>query len=213
MRGPDAIAVLGWGSLIWAPRGLPLAPGEWTRGGPRLPIEFCRISTDGRLTLVVDERHGAPVETLHRRSARTRLDRAVEDLARREVAAEKHIGWVDLSEGRSSARAFPEQLSVHDRVAAWCRRAGYRAAVWTALPETFEARRGAAFSPARGVKYLSGLAGAARKRALEYVVRAPPTTRTPLRELAGMRLGLGGGNGGPRRGPARPRAEPEEGRW
>jgi hypothetical protein len=46
------IAIVGWGSLIWDPRDLHLATAI-------LPIEFSRISDNGRLTLVVDERYAA----------------------------------------------------------------------------------------------------------------------------------------------------------
>ena len=56
------IAVLGWGSLIWNKGKLRLTT-NWTDGGPVLPIEFSRISDDGRLTLVIDERHGVDVPT------------------------------------------------------------------------------------------------------------------------------------------------------
>ena len=58
------IAILGWGSLVPDPRGLPIA-GGWHQGGPILPIEFSRISKDGQragcLTLVIDEAHGSEV--------------------------------------------------------------------------------------------------------------------------------------------------------
>jgi hypothetical protein len=46
------IAFVGWGSLIWNPGKLPLAT-NWTEVGPILPIEFSRISKDGRLTLAL----------------------------------------------------------------------------------------------------------------------------------------------------------------
>ncbi|HOW68396.1 MAG TPA: hypothetical protein P5055_13320 [Candidatus Paceibacterota bacterium] len=58
-----SIAILGWGSLIWNPRDLPIT-GDWQGDGPVLPIEFTRISDNGRLTLVIDERHGVDVPTL-----------------------------------------------------------------------------------------------------------------------------------------------------
>ena len=48
------IAILGWGSLIWNQNGLPVK-GQWKKNGPVLPIEFSRVSRDGRLTLVIDE--------------------------------------------------------------------------------------------------------------------------------------------------------------
>ena len=48
------IAVIGWGSLIWSPGRLELQSG-WRRDGPLLPVEFARVSQDGRLTLVIVE--------------------------------------------------------------------------------------------------------------------------------------------------------------
>lgn len=49
------IACLGWGSLIWNPGDLKIKTEDWFSGGPILPIEFVRISTDKRVTLVIDE--------------------------------------------------------------------------------------------------------------------------------------------------------------
>ncbi len=46
------IAVIGWGSLIWCPGSLRIKT-KWRSEGPDLPIEFARISSDGRLTLVI----------------------------------------------------------------------------------------------------------------------------------------------------------------
>jgi hypothetical protein len=38
---------LGWGSLIWDPRELPIAV-EWQTNGPLLAVEFARQSKKGR---------------------------------------------------------------------------------------------------------------------------------------------------------------------
>src|SRR5437762_2325747 len=56
------IACLGWGSLIWDQRSLPIQR-EWFKDGPFMPVEFTRQSTDGRMTLVV-EPTAAPVRVL-----------------------------------------------------------------------------------------------------------------------------------------------------
>jgi len=77
------IAVLGWGSLVWDPRDLQAA-AKFAPNGPLLPIEFCRISGDGRLTLVIDETFGAVCTTCSARSAIEDLDAAIENLRVRE---------------------------------------------------------------------------------------------------------------------------------
>ena len=56
------IAILASGSLVWDHRDLAIAE-EFQSNGPRLPIEFGRVSSDGRLTLVIDETRGAPCAT------------------------------------------------------------------------------------------------------------------------------------------------------
>jgi hypothetical protein len=46
------IAIIGWGSLIWCPGSLQMK-SLWHRDGPILPIEYARISSGDRLTLVI----------------------------------------------------------------------------------------------------------------------------------------------------------------
>ena len=56
-------AILAWGSLTWEPKDLNFIKDVgWKNYGPTLPIEFARISNNGRLTLVISE-NGTPVTT------------------------------------------------------------------------------------------------------------------------------------------------------
>lgn len=173
---PKRYAVLAWGSLLWSPRNLEM-DGEWSPSGPTLPIEFCRIATDGRLTLIVDREHGVACRTWACDSP-LGLEEAVGNLAAREGCDPERIGWVDRSfEGtRNSRSAF-----VAAWVARWCAARDLAGALWTDLPSTFEDAIGASFTVETGIDYLASLTGEIRERAFEYVRNAPSSTATPLR--------------------------------
>ena len=51
------IAIIGWGYLIWDPRGLDIEL-PWQPDGPLLPVEFARFANPPRLLPVLVE--GAP---------------------------------------------------------------------------------------------------------------------------------------------------------
>jgi len=176
----DRIAILGWGSLLWDLDDLaPKVTGPWAvRAGPRLSMEFSRISPKRAMSLVVclDPEHGAPCATHAIRSARTEIDAAVADLAARERAPAHRIGWADAA-GRGRSR-MPEVVAA---VGAWCAERGWSAAIWTDLEPNFRETTGAAFTVAEGVAYLRTLGDASLGEARRYIRQAPPTTRTPLR--------------------------------
>jgi len=102
------IAVLAWGSLVWDARELAIEC-DFEPSGPRLPVEFCRISGDGRLTLVVDEDRGADCLTYCATSGLSNLGAAIENLRVREgMPSPKGVGFVDIASGKFSDRATPE---------------------------------------------------------------------------------------------------------
>src|SRR5690554_8147720 len=85
------IAILGWGSLIWQPKELNYNKEfGWKNDGPYLPIEFARISNNGRLTLVITP-NGTEVQTLYTLSNYKTIEEAILDLAVRKVTAKKAI--------------------------------------------------------------------------------------------------------------------------
>jgi hypothetical protein len=174
------VAILGWGSLLWDLDDLaPKVAGGWDlRAGPRLPMEFSRISPKRRMSLVVclDPEHGAGCATHAIRSTRGEVAEAVADLAARERATPERIGWADAA-GRGAGR-MPEVVAA---VGEWCAARGWDAAVWTDLEPNFREITGAAFSIADGIGYLRTLDDGGLGEARRYIRQAPGTTRTPLR--------------------------------
>ncbi len=178
------IAVLAWGSLVWKPRNrhgsLCTEEAPWSPDGPRLPIEFARISSDGRLTLVVvPGQRTSPV--LWKRSCHGELDAAIDNLAARETGApRRHIHAAD-HQGALHGESDPDTAG---RVATWvARRSDIDAAVWTGLPpgNRWSDHGFEGFSPDAALAYAGTLQGIERRRALEYVRHTPRQVATPLR--------------------------------
>jgi hypothetical protein len=174
------IAVLGWGSLIWNLDELRII-GRFQPGGPILPIEFCRVSQDGRLTLVVDQTHGAPCVTYHAESTFTDLSRAVENLQHREkMLTVRSVGWVNRVTLKVNSEIEVKQPATTRTILKWAEKK-YDAVIWTALGMKFKEATGIKFSVDAAVRYLEGLNPEMRSLALDYIRRAPAEVKTPVR--------------------------------
>ncbi len=177
------IAILGWGSLVWDKRDLPIV-GNWQQGGPVLPIEFSRISSDGRLTLVIDERNGVDVMTRYAHSECANLNGAVESLKKsEETPTVERIGFVDLVSNTERASSRLHHPTACDRIKAWAQAHNWEAIVWTALQSNFKEKVGEPFSADAAVRYLNHLTGESKRIALEYIQKAPQEVNTPFRRL------------------------------
>ena len=88
-------AIIGWGSLLWDDRPqFDQHHGPWYYDGPRLPLEFARISVRRQkaLTLVLEEKLGAECPTAYCVSHREDVRQAIEDLRIREGAKPHEVG-------------------------------------------------------------------------------------------------------------------------
>jgi hypothetical protein len=182
----ERIALLGWGSLLWEAGGqFDLWHEPWLSEGPVLRIEFSRISgsRQGALTLVIDPEDGVPTKVAYCLSRRSSLAEAIDDLRARECTTLENIGWVR----RSGEARFYDQHSVQT-ILAWATERQMTAVVWTGLRSNLAETVGRPFSVAAALAYLQTLKPEGRATALEYVRRAPPFVRTPLRDaLANLR--------------------------
>lgn len=170
------IAILGWGSLVWDKRDLSIKGRSKTRG-PKLPLEFSRKSSDGRLTLIIDENHGTP-PTLTRYAISKFKDvgDAVCDLRHREGTPLSNIG---IMGGGVKEQRLPASKIAQEAIGAWLKKnkGTIDVVIWTNLGPNDNF----AFSGRSAEQYLKSLKGVCRDKAREYLVRAPKEVKTPLR--------------------------------
>lgn len=175
MPSTPRIACLGWGSLVWDPRSLPLESG-WFRDGPLLPIEFARESSDGRITLVIAEVPN-DVQALWAVLASADLEAAIRALAHREDMQGTLIQRIGF--WTAEAGSAHEETTVIGR---WATGVGLDGVVWTALKPGFRGDRGLVPSEAEVLRYLRELPDGRRKAAELYVRNAPLQIVTPYRK-------------------------------
>lgn len=179
------IAVIGWGSLIWEPKELDVEP-TWHTDGPMLPVEFARVSSRNRLTLVL--RDNVPLQpTLWALSHKNTLLEAIKDLAKREETPDSNIGrWPCQQTGGECKKRV---LSI---IAEWACHHTLDGVVWTALgPKKPSEGKGVA-TDQELIEYLHGLVEHDKAAAAkEYVEKAPSQIQTPLRARIGRELGWG----------------------
>ena len=183
------IAILAWGSLIWDRRELAIA-GDFKPCGPQLPVEFCRVSGDGRLTLVIDEAFGASCVTYSAVSTRGDLDAAIENLRLREgMPSAKGVGFVDVVSGKQSDRAIDRHPKAVTAIKTWAQSNGFDAAIWTALASNFHEpdKAGEPFSVEAAIRYLETLEAPKLCGTLGYIRSAPPEVQTPVRAAVDAR--------------------------
>lgn len=172
----QTIACLGWGSLVWDTRELPIRKG-WFNDGPLVPVEFLRQSKDGRITLVINE-DGPPVRVLWALMEATNIEDARRALGVREGIPEKnwstHVGaWLRQDNAPPAAMPTLDQ---------WAQSCGIDGVVWTALPPKLDARSdGSRATVDEVIAHLACLEGRTREVAEQYVRKAPRQIDTPFR--------------------------------
>jgi hypothetical protein len=200
------IAILAWDSFESDPDSLCwLRCGHlFKRVGPALPVEFSRISKDGRLTPIIDKNNGTEVTTRVASSTRSHLHEAVTDLWTREMrfhgercdaensSRDGSVGYTDITGENASVKLPADTIRMdhqfaHERIMPWLTTSGFDAVIWTALPSNYKESTGREFSVEEAVHYLTNLPRtshsekASHQDALEYIARAPEEVQTRLR--------------------------------
>ena len=183
-------AILAWGSLTWEPKTLEFHKAfGWKNDGPVLPIEFARISKNGRLTLVITE-NGTPITTYFTiANFHTTTDEAIQNLRKRESCNLVDIGFYITD----SNTFYPENFLYKEEIKNWAKENKIKNVIWTNLPEKWQYKNEndetTFVNPDERIKYLKSLSGKKRKLAEEYIRKAPPQTKTKYRTLIEQELG------------------------
>lgn len=174
------IAVLAWGSLVWDPRELQIESGSWKEDGPSLPIEFARISQDGRLTLVIYE--GArDIQVLWKTMTVDSINEARENLKVRESSDSGSIDIIGYCEVENDKNQHGN-ANICERIRTWAKEKKLDAVIWTNLPSNFKAKTSTEYTAENIVKYLIALSDAQKTLAKEYIQKAPDQVQTEMRK-------------------------------
>jgi hypothetical protein len=182
VREAMRIACLGWGSLIWDPRSLPIQR-QWFQDGPFVSVEFTRQSSDGRITLVV-EPSAIPVRVLWAVMLPSELRPAMEALREREgILGNDWVSRIGTWQRDAETESIPG-------LATWAHTHGVEAVVWAALRPSFNQKK---ISPSSDqvIEYLQQLTGTKRENAERYVRCAPRQIDTEYRRRIEATLGWG----------------------
>jgi|GEM_PF-85784 len=181
------IACLGWGSLIWDPGALHLmeTATPWHKDGPELPVEFARVSTNGRLTLVLVPGNGdsTPPHVLWAEMCCRDTEHARRNLAAREGVENNIVRSIPM--WPTDGTSVPHWAAVDQ----WAKNKGFDFVIWTALRPRFAGQSGRVPSEAEALDYLCTLQASGRADAEEYIRRAPPQIETENRSAIEKILG------------------------
>lgn len=171
------IACLGWGSLIWDSRDLPIQR-NWFKDGPLIQVEYLRQSLDNRITLVL---HGSakPVRSLWTLMDTGDLQSAKGSLRSREGCKINHIS--------SWSRGENSPSNIFD-ISEWVAGRGIDSLIWTGLPPKFGGKN-IVPSIDEVILHLRGLSGAPKDNAERYVRQTPPQIDTAYRRKIESELG------------------------
>lgn len=144
------IAYFAWGSLLWDSDGLNLQT-PWKKTNIRLPLNFSRISDNGkgRLTLVIDNIDGVSNPIYYAITKTTNLNKAIENLKIREGTIPKYIGYINL---KNDSSRYSDRLTEKDieKFKTFALKNKIDAVVWTDLYPNFKN-----FSTDNALKYIN----------------------------------------------------------
>jgi len=155
--------------------------------GVLLPIEYARVSSDGRLTLVITP-CAKPIRTLWALMATDDLNEARESLCNREGIKSNNINKYIGSVTQTEKITKEDEWQVKRKIQDWLKHLNLDAAIWTNLPPKFKNRE---ITPNadQAIAYLKGLDINVFTLAKEYVRKTPKQIDTNYRRRFEVEFG------------------------
>jgi hypothetical protein len=172
------IVCLGWGSLVWNSRELEIPQEKWNKDGPLLPVEFTRFSSDGRVTLIIDE-EASDLNVLWADMTQKELQEATCVLSTREGTKHNKIYKVAVGDSVDNDK---QKL----KIVKWLKEKNRDAAIWTGLGYGKDKKRP---THEEVINHLRGLDCCDKRRAEEYIRKTPTQIDTPYRRKIEAVLG------------------------
>ena len=162
------IVYLAWGSLYWNFDYIT----HWFKSNLYLPLEFSRISDQGRgrLTLVIDDKHGVNNKIWYGHVKTNNADEAIKILRQREKTTISNIAYINLKNNKKRYNNTPKH--VVDRIEKWARDNKIDVVIWTDLKSNWKDIMKTEYSPARAYQYFLQSSLDVRLEILEYVYKA-----------------------------------------
>ena len=175
------IAILAWDSLLVNSKDMFIE--KWRRNGPVLPLEFSRISEDGKLTVVIDCNGGANNKVFYTISKHQSIDNVIKEILSKEKINYENLGVLNVENKTGSPRIFVYDKIIIDNITDWAKKNKIDTVIWIALGRKFKDKIGIRFSSLNALNYFLSLDGKTEKLALYYLRRVPKQIKTPTRLL------------------------------
>ena len=162
------IVYLGWGSLLWNYKDLKI--DDWQQIDLQLPLEFSRMSQDGRLTLVIDEKNGAINKIWSTQAHYKNIDIAINALKKREKTLKSAISYINLPKKRYRIRNTSPKLT--QEIVMWALKEKIDVIIWTDLSSNWQQIRGKEYSIEDALQYFKSAPVIAQMKIFDYVFGA-----------------------------------------
>ncbi len=162
---PIQIVYLGWGSLLYNHKNLKI--DNWTQTEITAPLEYSRISQDGRLTLVIDDANGTKNKLWMAPTKYKNIDLAINALKLRENTLKSGISYVNLPRKKYRIHNTPPKIT--QEIVMWALKENIDVVIWTDLPSNWSAIRQNKYSTADAINYFKSMPLPTQMKIFNYI--------------------------------------------